>query len=151
MKGKILKISAIEEGTVIDHISAPDTFKVAELLSLRGSENVITVGVNFESRRLGRKGVIKIGGRFLTKDEVDKISLVAPEANINIIKRYGVAKKFRVEIPNMVQGIIKCANPNCITNREAAKTKFHVLSKSPLKVRCHYCERVAGKENIELV
>lgn len=151
MKAKTLKISAIKEGTVIDHIATSNTFKVAELLNLRGSQNVVTVGVNFESKRLGRKGVIKIGGRFLTKQEVDKIALVAPEANINIIKGYEVAKKFNVEIPDVIQGIIKCANPNCITNKEFAKTKFHVLSRNPLKVRCHYCERVIGKEDIELV
>lgn len=151
MKGKTLKISAIEEGTVIDHISTLNTFKVAELLSLKDGQNIVTVGVNFGSKKLGRKGVIKIGGRFLTKQEVDKIALVAPEADINIIKGYEVTRKFSVEIPDAIEEIIKCANPNCITNKELAKTRFHVLSKNPLKVRCHYCERVAGKENIELV
>jgi len=151
MKCKTLKIAAIKEGTVIDHISTANTFRVVDLLNLKGSGNVVTVGINFESKKLGRKGVIKIGGRFLTKNEVDKIALIAPEANINIIKRYGVAKKFNVEIPDVVQGIIKCANPNCITNKELVKTKFHILGKNPLKVRCHYCERVAGRENIEPV
>jgi aspartate carbamoyltransferase regulatory subunit len=151
MKAKTLKISAIKEGTVIDHISTLNTFKVAELLNLKDGQNVVTVGVNFESKRLGRKGVIKIGGRFLTKQEVDRIALVAPEANINIIKGYDVTRKFSVKIPDVIHGIIKCANPDCITNREPAKTKFHVLSRNPLKVRCHYCERVAEKENIELV
>jgi aspartate carbamoyltransferase regulatory subunit len=151
MKPRTLKISAIEEGTVIDHIATTNTFKVAELLNLRDSETIVTVGVNFESKRLGKKGVIKIGGRFLTNQEVDKIALIAPEANINIIKGYDVKKKFSVAIPDVIQDIVKCANPNCITNREHARTKFHVLSKSPLKFRCHYCERVVGKESIELV
>ena len=151
MTGKTMKISTIREGTVIDHISTSNTFKVADLLNLRGSENVVTVGMNFESRKLGKKGVIKIGDRFLTKQEVDKIAVVAPEANINIIRNFEVEKKFRVEIPDVIQGIIKCANTNCITNAEHAKTKFHVLSKVPLKLRCHYCERVVGRENIELI
>jgi aspartate carbamoyltransferase regulatory subunit len=151
MTGRTLKISAIKEGTVIDHISTVNTFKVAEILNLRGSGNVVTVGMNFESKRLGRKGVIKIGDRFLTKQEVDKIALVAPEANINIIKNFDVTKKFSVEIPEVISGIIKCANPNCITNIERSKTKFNVLSKSPLKIKCHYCERVVGKENVELI
>ena len=147
---KTLEIPAIKEGTVIDHISTSNTFKVAELLSLKSSEGVVTVGVNFGSRRLGKKGVIKISSRFLTKSEVDRIALVAPEADINIIRGYNVTEKFSVDIPDVIEGIIKCANPNCITNREKIATKFHVLGRSPLKVRCHYCERLEGKENIEL-
>lgn len=151
MTGKTLNISAIKEGTVIDHISAANTFKVAEILSLKGSGNVVTVGMNLESKKLGKKGVIKIGDRFLTKQEVDKIALIAPEANINIIKNFGVTKKFSVEIPETISGMIKCANPNCITNIERAKTKFAVLNKNPLRIKCHYCERVVGKENVEMI
>ncbi|MCK4531706.1 MAG: aspartate carbamoyltransferase regulatory subunit [Candidatus Aenigmarchaeota archaeon] len=151
MNKKMLKISAINEGTVIDHISTINTFKVAEFLNLKEGEDVVTVGMNFESKKLGKKGVIKIGGRFLTKNEVNKIALIAPEANINIIKDYGVKEKFKVEIPDVIKGIIKCANTNCITNKESAKTKFHVLCKDPLKLRCHYCERVVGKEDIGLL
>ena len=147
---KTLKISAINEGTVIDHIAADNTFKVAEFLNLRENGNVVTIGMNLESKKIGKKGLIKIGGRFLTKEEVDKIALIAPEANINIIKNYNVKKKFAVEIPDVIEGIIKCANPNCITNKEYARTKFYVLSRNPLKMRCHYCERTIGKEDIEV-
>ena len=151
MNKKMLKISAINEGTVIDHISTINTFKVAEFLNLKEGEDVVTVGMNFESKKLGKKGVIKIGGRFLTKNEVNKIALIAPEANINIIKDYGVKEKFKVEIPDVIKGIIKCANTNCITNKESVRTKFYVLCKDPLKLRCHYCERVVGKEDIGLL
>ncbi|MCX6818051.1 MAG: aspartate carbamoyltransferase regulatory subunit [Candidatus Aenigmarchaeota archaeon] len=151
MTGKTLKISAIMDGTVIDHISAANTFRVAEILNIKGSANVVTVGMNLESKSLGKKGLIKIGGRFLTKQEVDTIALFAPEASINIIKNFEVTKKFRVEVPDTINGIIKCANPNCITNAERTKTNFHVLDKNPLKIKCHYCERVIGKENIELI
>jgi aspartate carbamoyltransferase regulatory subunit len=151
MNKKTLKISAIGEGTVIDHISTNNTFKVAEILNLKDGGNIVTVGMNLESKKLGKKGVIKIGERFLTKEEVDKIALVAPEANINIIKGYGVKKKFKVEIPNVIHGIIKCANTDCITNKEFVRTKFYVLGKDPLKLRCHYCERTMGKDDIESV
>jgi aspartate carbamoyltransferase regulatory subunit len=151
MKAKTMEISAIREGTVIDHIETSNTFKVAEILNLKDGGNLVTVGVNLKSEKLGKKGIIKIGGRMLTKHEVDKISLVAPEANINIIRGYSVSRKFSVEIPDVVEGILKCANSNCITNREPVKTRFNVLGRKPLKVRCHYCERVMGKENIELV
>ncbi|UCC91505.1 MAG: aspartate carbamoyltransferase regulatory subunit [Candidatus Aenigmatarchaeota archaeon] len=151
MNQKTLQITAISDGTVIDHISKDNTFKVADFLNLKDGGDVVTVGMNLESKRLGKKGLIKIGGRFLTKEEVNKIALIAPEANINIIKGYTVKNKFKVEIPDVINGIIKCANTNCITNKEFVRTKFYVLGKDPLKLRCHYCERVVGKEDIELV
>ena len=149
-ENKTLKISGIREGTVIDHISAENTFKVVEFLNLKGSENVITVGFNFMSKRLGKKGVVKIGDRFLTKEEVNTIAMVAPNAKINIIKDFEVKEKFSVEIPESINGIIKCANSNCITNNQPIKTKFNVLSKEPLKLRCHYCERSIGRDDIEV-
>lgn len=149
-ENKTLKISGIKEGTVIDHISTANTFRVAEFLNLRDAENVVTVGVNFESKKLGKKGVIKIGNRFLTKDEVDKIAMVAPEAKINIIKEFEVKEKFNVEIPKVIHGTMKCPNPKCITSSQPMKTKFHVLDKEPLRVRCHYCERSIGRDDIEV-
>jgi len=151
MKGKTLKISAIEEGTVIDHISSNNTFKVANILKLDGYENVVTVGTNLESKKLGKKGVIKIGGKHLTKDEVDKIALIAPGANINIIKNFSVKEKFKVEIPDELNNIVKCANTNCVTNHYEVPTKFHVLSRDPLKIRCFYCERIVSIEDVEMV
>ena len=147
---KTLKISGIKEGTVIDHISTANTFKVAEFLNLKGEGNVVSVGMNFESKKLGKKGVIKIGNRFLTKEEVDKIALVAPEAKINIIKDFDVKEKFRVDIPEVIIGTMKCPNPKCITNEQPVKTKFYVLMKEPLKLRCHYCERSIGRDDIEV-
>ncbi|MCK4497509.1 MAG: aspartate carbamoyltransferase regulatory subunit [Candidatus Aenigmarchaeota archaeon] len=151
MKGKTFKISAIKEGTVIDHISADHTFKVVDILNLKGFDNVVTVGMNLESKKLGKKGLIKIGGRHLTKEEVDMIAIIAPKAKINIIKDYNVKDKFRVKIPNVIHNIIKCANTNCVTNVYKVPTKFHVLKGDPLKIRCHYCERLMDIEEVEMV
>ena len=147
---KMLRISGIREGTVVDHIPTKSTFKVAEFLNLKEGKNIVTVGMNFESKKLGKKGVVKIGERFLTKEEVDKISLIAPKAKISIIKDYEVKEKFSVEIPKILDGVISCANNNCITNNQPITTKFHVLSKEPLKIRCHYCERTLDKDDIEV-
>jgi len=99
----------------------------------------------------GKKGIIKIGGKDLTKEETDKIALIAPDATVNIIQNYDVKKKIKVAIPLTVNKIIKCSNPNCITNNEKVMTKFDVLNKVPLKVRCHYCERYMAKEDITLL
>jgi len=138
---KELKVSAIKEGTAIDHIPTESTFAVVDILDLQHHNNIVSIATNLPSKD-GKKGIVKVGGKFLTKDEVNKIALVAPRATVNIIKNYDVKKKIKVNVPEFVGKIIKCSNPKCVTNMEkGVTTKFYVLSKSPLKVRCYYCER----------
>ena len=148
---KELSVSAIKEGTVIDHIPSDVTLKVADILDLEGIKSIISIATNLDSKTMGKKGIIKIGGKNLTKEETDKIALIAPDATVNIIQNYDVKKKIKVAIPLTVNKIIKCSNPNCITNNEKVMTKFDVLNKVPLKVRCHYCERDMAKEDITLL
>ncbi len=147
---KELKISAIENGTVIDHIPSNHTFKVVDLLDLEGIEDTVSVATNLESKAMKKKGIVKVGGKELTKEEVDKIALLAPDATVNFIQDYEVVRKERVDIHDKVKGIIKCGNPNCITNNEEVTTKFYVLEENPLKVKCHYCERIFDQSDVEI-
>ncbi|MBI2124342.1 aspartate carbamoyltransferase regulatory subunit [Candidatus Pacearchaeota archaeon] len=146
-----LNISAIEEGTVIDHIPTDATFKVAEILHLDRHSGVVSIATNLQSKKIGKKGIIKVGGKSLTPEEVNKIAVVAPDATVNIIKNFNVREKIKVKAPDVVENVIKCSNPVCITNNEQVTTKFYIVKKDPLKVRCHYCERVMAKEDIEIV
>lgn len=148
---KELSVSAIKDGSVIDHIPSNAALKVADILDLRGIRGIISIATNLSSKAMGKKGIIKISGKDLTKEEVDKIALIAPNATVNIISNYDVRQKIKVSIPSIVNRIIKCSNPNCITNNEKMTTKFYVLNKEPLKVRCHYCERNMDKEDISLL
>ena len=148
---KELSVSAIKDGTVIDHIPSNVTLKVVDILDLKGIRSIISVATNLTSKTMGKKGIIKIGSKDLTKEEVDKIAVIAPDATVNIIKNYDVKKKINVAIPPTIKKIIKCSNPNCITNNEKTTTKFYVLNKDPLKVRCNYCERDMDKEDISLL
>lgn len=148
---KELRISAIREGTVIDHIPAQATFIVVDILNLKEHKGIVSVATNLNSKALGVKGIVKVGGRELTKKDVDKIAIVAPKATINIIKNYEVVKKSKVEIPEEFYNIIKCSNPQCITNNEQIKTLFHVINKAPLQVICHHCERVMDTKDITLI
>ncbi len=145
-----MSVSAIRNGTVIDHISNEATFKVAEILRLDQEEHVVLVGMNLSSGQVGRKGLIKIESRELTPEEVNKIALIAPDATLNIIKDFGVAEKRRVELPRAVEGIVRCVNPNCVTNKQAVTTAFDVIGSSPPVLRCVYCERVLSGEDIVL-
>jgi len=147
---KELRVSAIREGTVIDHIPANKVFEVVDILKLREHDNIVSVATNLKSKKLGKKGIIKIGGRELTKKEVNEIAIIAPAATINIIRNYEVKNKSKVELPNRFENIIKCSNPKCITNNEEVKTLFYLITKKPLKVKCHYCERVIEGNEIKL-
>ena len=145
------KVAAIDNGTVIDHIPADKTFVVANVLDLEGVDNIISVSTNLDSKRFGKKGIIKVGSKELTEEETNKIALFAPHASINIIKDYRVVEKRKVRLPDTISEIMKCFNPRCVTNHEGVATKFHLDSKDPLKVRCHYCERVMDSEHIVLL
>jgi len=145
-----LKISAIDEGTVIDHIPTDATFRVVEILDLENHKGVVSIATNLQSKSIGKKGIVKVGGKNLTQDEVNKIAIVAPDATVNLIKNYDVREKIKVKTPDVIDNVVKCSNPVCITNNEQVPTRFYVVKKDPLKIKCHYCERSMGKEDIEI-
>lgn len=147
--GKKLVVSAIKDGTVIDHIPAEVLFKVVQILGLEGLENQMTFGVNLESQLLGRKGIIKIAGKFFAPAEINRIALVAPRARLNIIRNYQVQEKMEVQVPESITGIVRCVNPKCITNHEAITTQFEVVGSDPVSLRCHYCEKITDQSHME--
>lgn len=151
MDKKELKVNAIKNGTVIDHIPAGHLFKVISILGLDKIKNQITFGTNLESKQLGQKSIIKITDMFFADDDINKIALVAPQAKLNIIKDYIVSEKRVVEVPDKIVGIAKCVNPKCITNHEKVKTKFTVLSKKDVALKCHYCEKITDQNNLEIL
>ena len=151
MKDKQLSVSAIREGTVIDHVPANVLFKVVSILNLDRVETMITIGNNLESKKLGHKGIIKLSRVFFEDHEINKIALVAPRAKLNIIRDYEVVEKKVVTIPDEIVGIVKCVNPKCITNNEQVTTRFEVVSKPDVKLKCHYCEKITDQDNIEII
>lgn len=152
-KRKELIVSAIENGTVIDHIPADKVFEVIKILDLENSENSIYFGTNLKSKKYGRKGIIKISDRFFNPKDVNKIALVAPTASLIEIKDYEIINKSLVEIPDKINNIVKCFNPNCVTNKEKVSTKFDVLKEEngKIKLRCHYCEKFTTEENMKFI
>lgn len=146
-----LKVSAIKEGTVIDHIPAKNLFKVITILGLDQSKNQITFGTNLDSKKLGAKAIIKVSDRFFEDQEINKIALIAPHAKLNIIRDYEVVEKKVVETPETIKGIVKCFNPKCITNNEKVHTCFKVVQKEPLALKCRYCEKITSEDQIRMV
>ncbi len=150
-KRKELKVSAIRNGTVIDHIPSEKSFQVIRILNLELSDNPIYFGTAFESKKYGKKGIIKISNKYFKEEEISKIAMVAPTATLIEITDYEVTKKEKVNLPEYVEKIVKCFNPKCVTNIEGIKTKFKVIEdhKGEMKLACHYCEKTMKKENIE--
>ena len=133
---KELKVAALRNGTVIDHIPSEKLFQVITLLGLENVPNQVTFGYNLDSKKLGKKAIIKVSDKYLSQDEVNKIAVLAPNAKINIIKEYDVAEKMQLQLPEEYIGLLKCKNPKCITNNEPMKTKFRTLDKSKAIFKC---------------
>lgn len=145
-----LNVTAIESGTVIDHVDNDATFEVADLLQVESEDGVVLVGMNLPSRKLGRKGIIKVARRQLTSEEANKIALIAPHATLNIIKDYQVVSKSPIELPDRVRGIVRCFNPTCVTNQQPVETHFEVTGTEPPVLRCLYCEKSMTAEDVML-
>jgi len=141
MTDKELRVSKIRNGTVIDHVTAGQALNVLAILGIDGSGGEsVSIGMNVPSGKVGQKDVVKVEGRELSQSEVDVLSLIAPEATINIIRDFEVVEKNRVERTDTVRGILVCPNHHCITNAdEPVRTEFEVLDDG---VRCAYCDTI---------
>jgi len=146
-----LQVAALENGTVIDHIPSEKLFTVVSLLELDKMESNITIGFNLDSKKLGKKGIIKIADKFFCDEEINRIAVVAPNVKLNIIRNYDVVEKKEVELSDELKGIVRCANPNCITNNEPMRTSFRVIDKEKCVLKCDYCEKEQRREEIEII
>jgi len=146
-----LLVRRIREGTVIDHIPAGRALAVLRILGITGREGLrVAVVMNVESRRLGRKDIVKVEGRHLSSEEVNRIALIAPSATINIVKDYRVIEKKRVKLPSVIEGIIACTNPTCITRKpgEPLRPRFKIVAERPLQLQCTYCSTIIDEKDV---
>ncbi len=148
-KRKELKVSALENGTVIDHLPASSLFHAIRILGLDKTDNQIYFGTNLSSKKYGTKGIIKVRDQYFENSDINKIALVAPYATLIEIKNFEVTRKTKIDTPEEVKDFVKCFNPKCITNHQTVATKFKVITdKGELKLRCHYCEKTTTKDTM---
>ena len=149
MSRKELVVSALENGTVLDHIPAENVYKAIDLLNLRGVESQITIGINLASKLYGRKGIIKIADKFFEDEDLNKLALIAPKATVNIIRDFKVVEKKKITMPKEITGIARCMNPKCVTNHQPIKTRFTTIAKGDeISLLCHFCEKVSDTKGI---
>ena len=149
MTHKELLVSALENGTVLDHIPAENVYKALDLLDLKDIESQITIGINLASKVHGKKGIIKIADKFFEDDELNKLALIAPRATVNVIRDFKVVEKKKLETPKEVIGVARCKNPKCVTNHQPIKTHFAtVVNGNEISLKCHYCEKITGIKHV---
>lgn len=146
-----MQVSALCNGTVIDHIPADKLFAVVTLLDIPSMKSNVTIGYNLDSKKIGKKGLIKIADCFFTEDNLSKISVVAPNVVINTIRDYKVVEKRELKLPDELHDIIKCNNLNCVTNNEPMATHFYVSNREEGTLKCRYCEKEVNINNVELL
>jgi len=148
---KEMRVRKIVQGTVIDHIPAGKSLTVMKLLGISETTGEpISIAINIPSSKLGKKDIIKLENVFLSADDFSKLALIAPKVTINKIKDMKIVQKSYVSIPDQINGIVHCINPICITNKigEPITTKFMVINRKPLSIKCDYCGRMMEGEEI---
>lgn len=147
---KELAVAALRNGIVIDHIPSKALFKCVKILGLDTLDTQLTIGNNLHSSKLATKGIIKVADVNIPEQTLNRIALIAPTAVVNTIRDFEVTEKRPVTLPDTIVGIVKCDNPKCITNNEPMATRFTVISRDPVVIRCHYCSHTinADKANI---
>ena len=144
MQESELMVRRIKEGTVIDHIDEGKGLQVLSALQINGRDgSLITIALNVPSGKFKKKDIIKVENKFLADDDTNKLAVIAPKATINIIKNYKLVEKRRVSLPNEIDRIFRCSNPDCITNSyEHIESVMDVIDKEGRVLKCRYCGRV---------
>ena len=147
-----LSVSAIKNGTVIDHITSGQALRIIHLLALRTSKHTMTIGMHLPSKSMGSKDLIKIENRILTPDEANEVVVFSPSATINIIENYTVIEKIRTHFPNSIKNVFACANSMCVSQTESIDSYFFIAEKSKkVMLTCYYCEKEFDRDQIKLV
>ena len=151
MEQSELMVRRIKEGTVIDHIDEGKGIQVLDALRIDGKDgSLITIALNVPSGKSKKKDIIKVENKFLKDDDTNKIAVIAPKATINIIKNYKLIEKRRVALPNEIDRIFRCTNPDCITNStEHIESVMDLIDKEGMILKCRYCARILDVNEIK--
>jgi aspartate carbamoyltransferase regulatory subunit len=134
------QVAALRNGTVVDHLNSGMALRALQVLGVPEGGAAL-LGIHLESRKMGRKDILKLENVELGPSDIARLAVFGPHATVCLIRDYKVVKKLRVELPDAITGILRCPNPNCVTNHERIETRFDVESRGPIRVRCRYCER----------
>ena len=144
------RVAKLRTGTVIDHLPAGSALRCLALLGIP-SDGIVTIGLNLPSKRSRRKDILKMENRELTPAEMARIALLGPKATVCFIEEFELVRKLRLELPTVIDSVVKCPNPSCITNNDPVAPRARVESSDPVRLRCHYCERRIRSDEVEFL
>ena len=137
-----MNIDSIKDGLVIDHIKAGDAMRIYALLELDKLDCPIAIIKNAQSRKMGKKDIIKIDTKLDV--DLDIIGYVDPNITVNVIENGERVEKKHLKLPPMLRDVIKCKNPRCITTTEQELSHVFKLCDTETRLyRCLYCEAAA--------
>ena len=135
-----MKIDSIQNGIVIDHISAGRAMDLYELLGLKNVDCSVAMLMNVTSSKMGKKDIIKVECPIESLD-LDILGFIDHNITVNVIKGDKIVDKMELKLPHQVKNVIKCKNPRCITSIEQELDQIFVLSDEKNEIyRCKYCE-----------
>ena len=138
-----MKIDAIKNGFVLDHIKAGTGMILYQFLKLDDLDCPVALIKNASSKKLGKKDIIKIDSSEYNLD-LDVIGFIDPEITVDIIKNGVLCEKRHLELPEKLTNILTCKNPRCITSVEQELPHiFHLTDRENKIYRCAYCEAKA--------
>ena len=138
----MMKVTAVNNGVVIDHITAGKCMKLYQFLDLDHVDATIALIKNAPSQKMGKKDIIKIDTEL--ELDLDALGYIDPNVTINIVKDGVCVKKVHQQLPERLTNIIQCKNPRCITSVEQEIPHiFKLTDREKGEYRCIYCESKA--------
>ena len=138
-----MNIDSIQNGIVIDHITAGKGMEIYHLLQLEKLDYSVALLMNASSNKMGKKDIIKVNADI--DIDMNALGYVDPGATVVIIRDSKVVEKRTLSLPKKLTNVLKCKNPRCITTTEQELPHVFLLTEPDKHVyRCMYCETKAN-------
>jgi aspartate carbamoyltransferase regulatory subunit len=140
----MINVSKLKKGIVIDHIKEGNGYKIFHQLGLDKLKDPVVLLNNIPSRKMGTKDLIKIENDIYL--DLTVLGLIDSGVTINVIENGERKEKIKLELPQKVQGILKCKNPRCISSVEdVGDVEFTLVNSETKEYQCEYChERITA-------
>ena len=135
-----MKIDSIQNGIVLDHITAGKALQVYNDLELDKLDCSVAILQNVKSGKMGKKDIIKVECPIEALD-LDILGFIDHNITVNVIKGDKIVEKRKLMLPKQIKSVIRCKNPRCITSIEQELEQVFVLTDEKREIyRCKYCE-----------
>ncbi len=141
----MLNINSIQKGIVIDHITPGLGYEIFKMMDLDKADYTVALIMNATSKKYGRKDMIKIEN--VVDLDLTALAILDENLTVNIIEDEKITNKIKINLPEKVEGLLKCNNPRCISTNERNIThKFSLVDRNKRLYKCDYCDHLYNVE-----